>query len=129
MITNYPTFFDAENIQNKEMSVVFTGGISSEWNHINIIKALQNTSAKYNLCGRGSSDYIESIKALDKGSHLCYLGEISHKKALEVQCQSLVGIAVAKYNMNVGGKTGTLGNTKIFEYMMSGLPIISIPLS
>jgi len=35
-----------------------------------------------------------------------------------------VGMAVLDYDGNTQGHIGTLGNTKLFEYMCNGLPII-----
>lgn len=38
--------------------------------------------------------------------------------------QSFAGIALYDYLDSAGGKEGTLGNTKLFEYMEAGLPVI-----
>lgn len=123
MITNYPHLISVEAIENKDRSIVFAGGISKQWNHINTIKAIQNIDVKYNLCGANNS-YLEQAKLEDKNNKLNYLGKVSHKESLKIQSESMIGMTLLEYNLNAGGKTGTIGNTKIFEYMMSGLPII-----
>ena len=38
--------------------------------------------------------------------------------------RSHVGLAILQYSANTMGKHGTLGNTKLFEYMRMGLPVI-----
>jgi len=36
----------------------------------------------------------------------------------------VAGLAILDYSENTCGKLGTLGNTKLFEYMQAGLPVI-----
>ena len=38
--------------------------------------------------------------------------------------ESAIGMAVLSYSRNSDWKNGTMGNTKIFEEMMAGLPVI-----
>ena len=38
--------------------------------------------------------------------------------------KSDIGIALCSYRPNVNFKNGSIGNTKIFEFMMFGLPVI-----
>jgi len=52
------------------------------------------------------------------------IGNVSHEEALKIQQSSDAGMAILRPSNNTGGKQGSLGNTKIFEYMMSGIPVI-----
>lgn len=55
-------------------------------------------------------------------------GRQPHSKIIELLSDSMCGLAVSKYGPNVNGKKGTLGNTKLFEYMQVGIPVICTDL-
>ena len=75
------------------------------------------------LAGNGSLEYIESLKKLEGWSKVRYLGRIPHEIVKEIYSESIVGMTLLSNDTQVGDE-GTLGNTKIFEYMESGLPVI-----
>ncbi len=126
MITNYPVV-STDNINEHKKTdnqLVFAGGVEPLWSHVEILKAISNVDAVYKVCGKGPKEYIAAMKAADVRKRLDYIGLIKHTEVKSLLWQSFAGMAILKYHLNVGGKTGTLGNTKIFEYMMAGLPII-----
>ncbi len=127
MVTNFPSLMNAVNKMNyrgEQVNICFAGGISSEWNHGNIIEAIEDIpNLKYILAGRGPQKYLEGLKTLSGWEKVNYLGVIPHEEVLEVYKQSVVGMTLLDYNTQVG-KEGTLGNTKIFEFMQAGLPVI-----
>lgn len=53
-----------------------------------------------------------------------YLGRVPHGEVAALLAQSTVGMAVVSYSRNSDWKNGTMGNTKIFEEMLAGLPVI-----
>ncbi len=126
MITNYPIVAEYPyREQKEEFALCFTGGIDSQWNHKLVIDAISELDGvTYNLCGRSSSDYIESLKRLSGWNKVNYFGKVPFSKAIEIQCVSSAGIALLSPSNNTGGMTGTIGNTKLFEYMMARLPLI-----
>lgn len=126
MITNYPIINNRNEIKsiNKKRAICFAGGISSQWNHENIIKAIESIDdIEYILAGSGSLEYLEKLKKLDGWSKVRYLGRIPHEKVYEIYSESMLGISLLSNKTQVGDE-GTLGNTKIFEFMETNLPFI-----
>ncbi len=126
MLTNYPIVRkDTLGIENRlHNQLVFTGGVRNIWCLHKIIKAVQNLDVKFKVCGSAEENYLSVLKKVDVNNKFEYLGIIKHEEAFKLQQCSSIGMSVLKYHKNVGGKTGTLGNTKIFEYMIAGLPIV-----
>lgn len=126
MITNYPIIKEKTvDVQiPKKKAICFAGGISPQWNHENIIKAIETIDdIEYILAGSGSTEYIEKLKGLKGWNKVRYLGKISHEKVENIYCESMIGMTLLSNNTQVGDE-GTLGNTKIFEFMEAGLPVI-----
>lgn len=128
MITNYPLLkeYPPEPYVDKEgLNICFTGGIDRQWNHELIIQSINNLeNVHYSLCGSCSDNYLNRIKITPGWKQVDYLGRVPFEKATDIQCHSDVGIALLSPSKNSSGMTGTIGNTKLFEYMMAGLPII-----
>lgn len=126
-ITNYPFLDEAVLSINPSLdnSIVFAGGITSQWLHKEIIQAIDRTNnVTYNLAGGADKKYLEELKLLSGWSKVNFVGKIPFVQVNSFVCQSSVGMALCDYSPNVGGKTGSLGNTKLFEYMMAGIPVI-----
>lgn len=126
MVTNYPIL---EPMQVKsdqfEKTLCFAGAIVPEWMHHRIIQAMGKIDGcRYVLCGKEYSGYISQLKELPGWSKVDYRGFLPHKEinALLASCQ--IGMAVHAYDHNTGLKIGTMGNTKVFEEMMAGLPVV-----
>lgn len=110
-------------------TLVFAGGITNQWSHHIIIKALERLpDCRYCLCGSVGEDYLRELKQLPGWRQVEYLGKISHEEVPAVLGKSAVGMAVIAYNRKLGWNKGTLGNTKIFEEMMAGLPVVCTDL-
>lgn len=128
LITNYP-IIDAPSNKDRtntpeETIFVFAGGISKQWCHEAILKALAGLKAKYLLMGWGEPSYLASLKSSSLWEKVIFLGKVSQNEVKEKFKNCTVGIAILEYSPNTNGRTGTLGNTKLFEYMESGLPVI-----
>lgn len=128
MVTNYPIF--KENIQMptfREKNIGFAGGITAQWNHHNLISALEKTQGggRYCLCGYVSlkSRYLDELKKLPGWKNVDFYGVIPHEEVAEKLSHCYMGITLLQPGFATG-KVGTLGNNKIFEEMMAGLPII-----
>lgn len=67
---------------------------------------------------------MQSLKALEGWKKVNYLGRVPQKEVANVLASGYIGLALITPNRNTGWKTGTMGNNKIFEEMMAGLPII-----
>lgn len=128
MITNYPEL--RLNNEHKTLLVnkgqlCFTGEICKEWGIdilIDCIEELQNTSLV--MCGRANQSFLDFLKNKSGWEKVNYMGYVSFEESLYIQSQSEIGVALLGYVSIAGGKEGNLGNTKLFEYMMAGKPVI-----
>lgn len=126
MITNYPILKEKANNTNvkKRKAICFAGGVTPQWNHENIIKAIENIDEiEYILAGSGPQEYIEKLKSLEGWKKVRYLGRVPHEEVNRVYNESMIGMSLLSHDTQVGNE-GTLGNTKIFEFMEAGLPVI-----
>lgn len=127
VITNYP-IVSAEDLQSQysfRKTICFAGGISANAQHKLVIAAIKELdNVVYTLCGSGAEEFINQLKATSGWEKVEYKGQLPYtalKKELE---NAGIGMAILPYNETDGGKQGTLGNTKLFEYMLAGIPII-----
>ncbi|MDD4157255.1 MAG: glycosyltransferase [Candidatus Cloacimonetes bacterium] len=127
-ITNYPIVSSRmkEKTESSDNFVLcFTGGINKQWNHINILKAIENINdVKYAICGQTTDDCINLMSKYPSWNKVDYRGDISHHEAISLQLNSNCGMALLQPSENTKFNFGTIGNTKLFEYMLTGLPII-----
>lgn len=93
--------------------------------HENILNALAKTSAKYLLAGPAYPGYVDTLKKLDGWNKVEYLGIVGHDRVYEIYKKASAGVVLLDYTANVGYHKGTLGVLKLFEYMMTGLPVIA----
>lgn len=124
-ITNYPILKDFEDHRKWQNAICFTGGISPQWMHNHVLHAIENIDIKYIMAGIIEGNYIENLKKLPAWGKVDYRGVVKPKEVSEIQQKCLAGVALNDYVANVGYKLGSLGNTKLFEYMMSGIPVIA----
>lgn len=128
VITNYPKLDESICFNNNvklDRTICFAGGISPQWNHETILKTMQGIKdVKYVLCGFGESSYLDKLKDNIMWRNVIYYGQLAHHEALQKLSSSSVGMALLSKSGNTGWNTGTLGNTKLFEYMYAGIPVI-----
>lgn len=128
LISNFPVLNNKKvtPYEERKHNICFTGGISPQWMHENILAALENIdNVEYVLAGSASPDYINKLKSKTAWEKVNYLGFVSHQRVWEIMQASGVGMALNDYVANVGYHEGSLGNTKLFEYMYAGLPVIA----
>jgi glycosyltransferase involved in cell wall biosynthesis len=126
MVTNYPIIKTqpVDTVTQKEKAVCFAGGITSQWNHENIIKAIEPLhDVKFIVAGKADEVYLDHLKQMDAWPKVEYLGKIKHEAVTQLYAKSSIGLALMSFDNQVGDE-GTLGNTKVFEFMEAGLPII-----
>lgn len=127
MVTNYPVLTEYSHSRQMPVGkkICFAGGVSIQYMHENVIKALNKTSATYILAGPSYPGYLEGLKKLDGWKRVEYLGVVAHDKVYDIYTHSTVGVVLLDYTPNVGFHRGTLGVLKLFEYMMAGIPVIA----
>ncbi len=127
LITNYPILETGLQSGNKNpVGMAFAGGVDRQWNHDAIIRAMEKLKSKaaYTICGKADSQYLVQLKQLPSWEQVNFCGEVSHDEALRVLRGNSIGMALCSYSKNTNQKKGTLGNTKLFEIMMAGIPVI-----
>ncbi|MDE5639256.1 MAG: glycosyltransferase, partial [Odoribacter sp.] len=104
----------------------YAGGIIPQWLHENVIKAIHDVSnAKYLLAGSINSDYGRQLKTTDEWNSVEFVGRLKHNELPEVMySRSLAGICLLDYIPQCKGHIGNLSNTKLFEYMVNGIPVL-----
>lgn len=123
MITNYPKITNCKSTRKPQKSICFAGTINSEWNHIEILDAIQDIEdITYYLAGPADEIYLEKLKKHNSWHKVKYFGVLSYEKVKEIYSISNIGMAINSSKQIKG--IGTLGNTKIFEYMEVELPMI-----
>lgn len=105
----------------------FAGGIVPTWSQKNILSAIKELKVKYILAGFSEEAYINQLRSMKAwDNQVEFLGKISHEEVFDMYERA--GIGVALLNKAAIGpemrEEGTLGNTKLFEFMQNGLPVI-----
>ncbi len=125
MITNYPILSEMSGDKRDDSSdyIFFAGGISKQWCHDRIIKALENIeNVRYKLAGPVEDGYMEILKQCKGWDKVEYLGKIPHFEVQQLYTNAIAGMAVNECSQIRG--EGTLGNTKLFEIMEAAVPVI-----
>lgn len=131
LIPNYPIIDDLmgpkfsklkmESRKDK-MVVCFAGGIVPEWCHEIIVSTISKMeNVEYHIAGF-ETQYLRELKLSDY-PNIHYVGELSKKEVAELYIKSDVGIGIS--NLSQLMIEGTIGNTKLLEYMSYGLPVIA----
>lgn len=124
-IANFPILRERPFIAKQENTIIFAGGITADWNHHILLRAMEKLpTVQYLLYGVGSENYLRELQAFPAWERVHYFGEVPHLQILDQLAGAQIGVALTSYSSNSNGKEGTMGNTKIFEEMMMGLPVV-----
>lgn len=128
-VTNYPIVDNVNPISkshylSRKANICFTGAVSSAWQHKDILDSLNHIDCKYIIAGKKEPGYLETLTGHIEYSKVDYRGVVPSKDVVKIFNESRIGMAIADYRPGAGYKKGTLGNTKIYEYMRAGIPII-----
>jgi len=129
MITNYPKYDDSKTISfsredylSRQNTLFYSGTVS---NQEVILKAISDIpDITYNIAGTFLEDYKTKISKFPSWNKVNYLGYLTREELGAAFQKSTIAITLLHYHANVGFKNGTLGNTKVFDYMKYGLPLI-----
>lgn len=126
MITNYPGLEPLpDRSSSRPNTLCFAGGIAEQWCHQEILSALERCpDSTYVLCGDLDSVYGQALRQMPGWKQVEYVGRIPHEQVHMLLGNCSVGISLLKPGRNTGFQLGTMGNTKIFEEMMAGLPVV-----
>jgi len=104
----------------------YAGGISAQWLHENVIRAISTVpGARYLLAGNLSGPYGDRLQAMPEWKSVDFVGRIGQNELPEkMYSKSVAGMCLLDYIPQCKGTVGNLSNTKFFEYMLNGLPLI-----
>lgn len=128
MITNYPIIKDnigqSDYVYELRNNIIcFAGSVNKDWGHHVAIDAIEEIdNVKYILVGPSSDCYMSELTQKKSWSKTDYRGVVDFSEVQKIYNEAKVGIAI-HYTKSLDGK-GTLGNTKLFEFMEAGLPVI-----
>lgn len=129
LVFNFPILsdnyskLDSEKLSKK---IAYVGGISSQWCVDTILNSLQECDdVKLLLAGPLDGNYIDVLRANGGWKHVLYLGQLpSDEVYKQIYSQVSIGMALLDYIPQCMGHVGNMSNTKLFEYMMAGLPVL-----
>jgi len=129
MITNYPRYdysdtvlFSKEDYLNRNNTLFYSGTVSNQEVILKAISEIPDIS--YNIAGTFSESYKTKLSKYPAWNKVTYLGYLSKENLETAFLNSTIAITLLHYHANVGFRNGTLGNTKLFDYMKYGLPLI-----
>jgi len=129
MVFNFPIIKENSEQYNNDFSkrsISFAGSVTKFWCHKEIIEACSKIgNVQYELAGNLSGSYGEELKSMDSWRVVNHHGFLPFDEVYEkVYSNSSIGVALLDYISLCNGDVGNLSNTKIFEIMYSGLPLI-----
>ncbi|MBN2383616.1 glycosyltransferase [bacterium] len=125
IISNFPISLDINKTKHKKMTTFsYAGGITQQWNHEIILTALDKVDAFYDLMGNGPDSYLAKLKKMPGWKKVVFRGKVPSGEVRQAITESIAGIALLQYGKNTDMYQGNLSNTKLFEYMNAGIPVI-----
>lgn len=126
-IPNYPSIANYKELKvDKKNFILYQGMVYKISNQKEIVKAVNNLpfKFKYKIVGKIDKTLKEELEVIDINQKVEFVNWIDKSELDILMRQALVGLVVLDYCPICCGKDGQLGSNKIFEYMLSGLPVI-----
>lgn len=129
LLTNFPIYEDYSNNRTWERKICFTGLITPIWKLENVIKSIEDVDVVFELAGPANESYLAELKKMPGWNKVNYHGIITHQAVFDLMKTCSIGMAISTdTNPNINCKKGSIGVTKIFEYMMMGIPVLATDL-
>lgn len=133
LVTNYPIVdsvsLEKEHRKEEKTILCFAGGISSQWSHEYILEAIDDIDdVEYVFFGTGSQEYVDKLSEMPGWRKADYRGKVPFDVVNRELWNADIGMALCQYVLDAD-RTGTLGNTKLFEMMLHELPVIATDYS
>ena len=124
-VNNYPMLNELSSCDDwskKKNQICYIGGITRVRSIVQIVKAMESVDAKLILAGMFSDAELEKeVRALKGWEKVEYQGYINRGLVGQLLQQSLAGVVV----LEPTGNNVNSQPTKMFEYMISGIPVIA----
>lgn len=131
IVANFPYTDDGTDVgentfRDRLNTICFAGGVSDLWGIKTILKTMEDLpDVKFLLAGRADADYVKEMKAFPSWDRTTFFGAVPFEKVKEdIYDKSGIGLALLSTYDGWIGHEGTLGNTKLFEFMEFGIPVI-----
>lgn len=130
LVTNYPILdkvppIKSELTSKKDKVLCFVGRVCDESMQRNIVEAVNGVEGVRYICaGPADKDYLDELSVIPGWKFCDYHGPIAFSDAHEFVSQGMAGIQITDYIPNYGYNIGSLGNTKMFTYMIAAIPVI-----
>ena len=128
MVPNFPQIKGKLKDDSKNIKIdnkfIYQGTVYTISNQESTIEAFQETDYKYIVIGNVEEVYKQKLLKLDHHNKVEFVGWTPPEKLAGITKSCLAGLVILDYDPVCCGKEGQLGSNKIFEYMMSGLPVI-----
>jgi glycosyltransferase involved in cell wall biosynthesis len=130
LVTNYPILDELPPLKTEihegiDKNICFIGRVCDESMQRNIVKAVNGVEGVRYICaGPADKDYLEELSLIPGWEFCDYRGPIAFSDAHDFVSQGIAGLQITDYIPNFGYNIGSLGNTKMFTYMLAGLPVI-----
>ncbi|MFA5576922.1 MAG: glycosyltransferase family 4 protein [Tissierellaceae bacterium] len=108
---------------DKKDTVLYIGSITEARGITTLVKSVYMANAKLILAGKFQSQkYYDELKELTEYSCVEYKGVVNRKEVVNIINKSKIGVAIIR---NIGQYNKYDGfPTKVYEYMLMGLPVI-----
>lgn len=129
LIFNFPIVEQEDKqitISKETHNIVYAGGISKQWCHAEVVKAVNSYGkVRYLIAGNCDKEYLNELNQLDRKAYINYVGTVTFNDVdQKIYKNGFAGVALLDYIGQCKGTIGNLSNTKLFEYMHAGLPVI-----
>lgn len=123
-INNVPKLeeFNQTGDKHKDNCVCYTGGLTHERGITNLVKACYRAKVKLILAGNITNEYRNQLEKMEEYSIVEYKGILNRKEIVDLYELSNIGMCTL-LNLGQYKKVDNFA-TKVYEYMIMGLPVI-----
>ncbi|MGN0882076.1 glycosyltransferase [Cloacibacillus porcorum] len=129
VVTNYPILINSAPVaiakkSESKFTICFAGLLAMPWFQEKFIEAIQDLDVNYITVGPIDGQYLKFLMSVDKNKKVEYKGIVPQEEVFCIYENASVGMSIASYDPTDYDGEGSLGITKLFEYMIFGLPVI-----
>lgn len=129
LVFNFPIVNETDKfptIDYHRKALAFAGNISAQWHFKNLLLALSKLdNVCLELAGSIDSSYGRDLQSMDEWKYVNFHGRIPFERIYkDLYSQASIGVVLLDYIPQCKYTIGNLSNTKFFEVLYVGLPII-----
>lgn len=132
MIYNFPIVEEVEETEpltpvESPFVIGYAGGIKPMWHLDTLLKAVEPLEGvSVRMAGIPEEGYLEELRKSAGWQRVAYKGRLPFSNVQdEIYAPAQLGVALLDYIPAYNDKEGSLSNTKLFEVMEAGLPIVA----